>query len=52
MRRYRSMRRAVRRGHYIDIRTGTYMSKKEQKVLSEKWRALMKKEDKDGSGED
>lgn len=50
MRRYRSMFRAVRRGHYIDIRTGTYRSKADQKILREKYEALQRKENNDGSG--
>lgn len=49
--RYRSLRRALKRGHYIDIRTGTYRSKKEQRTLRKIHAALMRKEnEQDGSG--
>lgn len=52
--RYRSIRRALKRGHYIDIRTGAYRSKKDQKILREIHNALIKKENNngDGTGED
>lgn len=52
--RYRSMRRALKREHFIDIRTGTYRSKKDQKMLREIHEALIKKENNngDGTGED
>lgn len=48
--RYRSLRRALKRNHYIDIRTGTYRSKKDQRILREIEKALLRKENKDGSG--
>ena len=48
--RYRSMRRALKRDHFIDIRTGTYKSKVEQRILREKWVAMQRKENNDGSG--
>lgn len=48
--RYRSLRRALKRGHFIDIRTGTYKSKSEQKALREKWEAMQRKENNNGSG--
>ena len=48
--RYRSLRRALKRGHYIDIRTGTYRSKREQKILKDIHAALIRKENKNGSG--
>ena len=48
--RYRSMRRALKRGHFIDVRTGTYRSKKDQKILREIYEALSRKENTNGDG--
>lgn len=50
--RYRSLRRALKRGHYVDVWSGTYKSKREQRIYRKKYEALMKKENKDGTGED
>lgn len=52
MRRYRSLKRAVKRGHFVDNMYGVYRSRKDTNILRQKMIALLKKEDKDGSGED
>lgn len=48
------MRRALKRGHFIDIRTGAYRSKKDQRILREIYKAMVKKENSNGdrTGED
>lgn len=39
----RSLKRAMRRGHYLNVMNGTYQSKKATKAFKEKLQALAKK---------
>ena len=42
MKQFRSLKRAMRRGHYLNVMTGTYQSKKATKIFKEKLKALAK----------
>jgi len=42
MKQCRSLRRAMRRGHYVNVMTGTYQSTKATKHFKEKLEALAK----------
>lgn len=43
-RQVRSIRRAMKRGHYINFFNGTYKSKKESKVMKEIYEAALRKQ--------
>ena len=42
MKQCRSLKRAMRRGHYVNVMNGTYQSKKATKAFKEKLEALAK----------
>ena len=43
MRQCRSLRRAMKRGHYVNM-NGTYKSKKESRIMKEIWEAALRKQ--------
>ena len=43
MKQCRSLKRAMRRGHYVNVMNGTYQSKKATKAFKEKLKNLAKK---------
>lgn len=40
----RSLNRAIKRGHAVDLRTGIYKGRKENTVLRQIWKAALKKQ--------
>lgn len=44
MKQCRSLRRAMRRGHPVNINSGTYKSKKESRIMKEIWEAALRKQ--------
>ena len=44
MKQCRSLRRAIRRGHPVNINSGTYKSKKESRIMKEIWEAALRKQ--------
>ena len=44
MKQCRSLKRAIRRGHPVNINSGTYKSKKESRIMKEIWEAALRKQ--------
>jgi hypothetical protein len=44
MKQCRSLHRAIRRGHPVNINSGTYKSKKESRIMKEIWEAALRKQ--------
>ena len=40
----RSLRRAIRRGHAVNLYNGTYKSKKENTIMKQIWQAALRKQ--------
>ena len=51
MKQYRSLNRAIKRGHAIDFR-GNYKSKKENTILRQIWKAALKKQNQQNNESD
>lgn len=44
MKQCRSIKRAMRRGHPVNLVSGTYKSKKESRIMKEIWEAALRKQ--------
>lgn len=44
MKQCRSLHRAMRRGHPVNLNSGTYKSKRESRVMKEIWEAALRKQ--------
>ena len=47
----RSLTRAIRRGHAVDLRTGIYKGRKENTVLRQVWKAALRKQNQQNTEE-
>ena len=49
--RCRSINRAIRRGHHVNMMSGTYLSKREQKIYNKRLEAAQKKAEREAEKE-